>query len=452
MANATSARFKFIGHALAGDGPFRPAADSVTGTLSGTAANASYLVQYPRESAAKFARRNEIAFFESPLFEAASRFVGYLSMSPAVRQLGHELYERVADDMDGKQSDVDIWMQSFAINAKARGSMLALVDMPVEVPANLRDQVADRAAPYWTPIAPEAVTGYAIGRDGRFDFVEFPGVLEIDGKNVDVTWRFDRAGWQAVDKQSNVKLEGAHPLGECPVLIFTELGDFPCFGPFAAIADLSKRLFNLDSELDEILRAQTFSLLTMQAPDGATNDQKMAAAQSAGETIGTSNMVVHTGSTPQFIAPPDGPAGVYMTRIADVRKRIDRVGLTVTSVNEAESGLAMQMRFHAVNGELSRFAARMEDFERRAWDLSRRWLGMDAAPDVQWPRDFNLADVQSELQILADMQAAGMPQEVIAEQQRRITSVQFRGLDQEAQDRMTAAIDERIQSTQGGAT
>ena len=87
--------------------------------------------------------------------------------------------------------------------------------------------------------------------------------------------------------RKNILDAGEHPLSECPVLIGTEGGDFPHFGPFAPIADLSKRLFNLDSELDEILRSQTFSLLTMNVPQGSTSDQKLDAARVAGQTIGT---------------------------------------------------------------------------------------------------------------------------------------------------------------------
>ena len=61
MPNHSAARFEFIGHALAGDGPFRPV---VTYDGSGRAVNVgtSYLVRYPRESQEKFARRCELAF------------------------------------------------------------------------------------------------------------------------------------------------------------------------------------------------------------------------------------------------------------------------------------------------------------------------------------------------------------------------------------------------------
>jgi hypothetical protein len=178
-------------------------------------------------------------------------------------------------------------------------------------------------------------------------------------------------------------------------------------------------------------------------PENSSEAQKMAAAQTAGQSIGTNNLMVHSGSTPAFIAPPDGPARTYAETIAEVKAEIDEVGLNVATVNQQESGIAMRMRFQALNGELSAFALRLEDFERRAWALSQRWLGMTQAPTVQWPRDFNIADVELELKVLADMVAGGMPEEVIAEQRKRVVSLQFAGLDPERKEELLQAIEER---------
>jgi hypothetical protein len=73
--------------------------------------------------------------------------------------------------------------------------------------------------------------------------------------------------------------------------------------------------------------------------------------------------------------------------------------------------------------------------------VTDRDLMADATFD--WTRDYNLADIEQELRILAEMQAAGMPAAVIAEQQRRIVAVQFGGLEQTRVDEINQAIDER---------
>lgn len=443
----SKARFQFIAHALEGDGPFRPVV--VENGTSVSLAGSSYLVRYPRESDLKYARRNEVAWFASPLMQAASRFVDYIAARTPSRNLPHELYASMAEDIDGKANSIDVFWRQFMLHFKARGSMLLLVDMPPAMEPSMAAQIASRAAPYWTMIAPELLTDYEIGDDGKFNYAEFGGnYTKPDGKRVPCVWHFDREGWEVRDSDKKLLDASPHPLGECPLLIATEGGDFPNFGPFAAIADLSKRLFNLNSELDEILRAQTFSLLTMQVPENSTDDQKIKAAQVVGETIGTSNLMVHSGSTPAFIAPSDGPANIYLQRIDKLKDEIGEIGLDVRGSNSQESGIALQMRFQALNAALGGFSGRMEDLERRAWELSRVWLGMTQAPSTQWQRDFNLADVEKEMTVLQQMQAAAMPTAVIVEQEKRVVAVQFAGLDQEAQDKVNASIEERLAEVQ----
>lgn len=442
-------RFRFIAHALNGTGGFRPA---VTYTGSGTtltpkAPKETYLVRYPRESESKFARRNEVAFYESDLARHCSRFSSYIASKPAARDLKSELYRVMEDDIDGKGNNIDVFFESFRVEAKARGSMLLLVDMPDEMPADRQAQRQQRAAPYWAAIEPERIADYALGDDGRFTFVEFAGnFVKPSGEVVPVTWYFDAVKWHAKQNQEGgtavILDSGPHNLGECPVLIYTERGDFPCFGAFSPIADLSRRLFNLNSELDEILRSQTFSLLTMQVKEGIKEDEKLAIAQTSGETIGTQNMLMHTGSTPAFIAPSDGPARVYLDRIEKIQERIDLIGLSPSGSNSQESGYALQMRFAAINAELSKCAERMEDLERRAWELSRRWLGITEEADIAWPRDFNIADIEQELRILQEMQVSNMPGGVQRQQQKRIVVTQFNGADAETIDAMTAEIDQ----------
>jgi hypothetical protein len=442
---AAAERFRFIGHALAGTGPFRPVVVE-TGTAGQvTVSGDSAIIRYPRESLPKYARRNQVAFYASPLARACARFVGYLFTRDPVREVPHDLYAKMVDDIDGRGNALDVWWGTFAVELKARGSMLLLVDMPEAVPETMAAQIAQRRVPVWTQVAPESLTDYALGEDGKFEFAEFSGTWTQGGEQVACTWHFDRQGWSATDKDRKTLGQGVHGLGECPLLICTESGDFPSFGPFAAIADLARRLFNLDSELDEILRGQTFSLLTMEVSKDSTDEQKLAAAKVAGETIGTANLLVHTGGTPSFIAPASGPADVYLRRIEDIRAQIDEIALKPRESGQRESGDAMRMRFAAINGELARFAGRLEDLERRAWALSQRWLQMPSiVPQVSWSRDYNVADVAAELQLLRDMRDAGMPREVLVEQQRRIVAVQFAGLSPDDKQRMVDAIDTQL--------
>lgn len=444
--NPDQSRFQFIAHALNGDGPFRP---FVVEGIGGKPAvqGGSYLVRYPRESDTKFARRNEVAWYASVLADACHQFVSYFGTRAPVRDFPHPIYKAMAADVDGRGNAVDVFWQQFMVDAKARGSMCLLVDMPPAVDVgSMASQLQQRVAPFVTAIKPEQITDYEIGDDGKFVFAKFGGSYTMPGgEMVACVWHFDRVGWQALSANGGDILDaGEHGLGECPLLIFTESGAFPYFGSFAQLADISKRLFNLESELDEILRSQTFSLMTMQVPENSTTQQKIEASNAVAQTIGTNNLMVHTGAQPGFIAPPDGPARVYLDRISKLEARAREIGLDVSGSQAQETGVALQMRFQRLNGALSTFSSRMQDFELRMWDLVARWLRMATAPIVTWPRDFNLADVATELEVLERMQATAMPVPVLVQQEKRIVGMQFAGLGQEELDVIHAAIDERV--------
>jgi len=400
----------------------------------------THLVPFPRESQEKFAGRNHVAWHTTDLMDACERFAGYLATkTPERGGLEHELLKTMADDLDGMGNNQDVFWSAFTVQAKARGTMFLLVDMdPLEV-GTMADQIARRMVPSCTMISPEDVDDFQVGPDGKIDWIEFDRSMRLDGKYTRVTWRFDRSGWSA-RKGEDILVSGEHPCGECPVLIFTESGRFPCYGQFSQLADLSHRLFNARSELDEILRSQTYSILAYPRPDNQAVDIDQIVA-----TVGTSNMLEYYGSNaPEYVAPPNGPADTYFRLIEYLEAKIKTVSLNVESPDQLESGLALQMRFQALNAALSKWAGRMEDLELRMWTLAVRWLGMTDAmiPEIRWHRNYMLADVGAEISILQQMQAGGMPRKATAAQMKRITSIQFGGLDQNRLDEITAEIDE----------
>lgn len=413
-----TSRFRFIADALNGTGIFRPV---VTYDSDGRAIDtgSTALVRYPRESLEKFARRNDVAWYENHLLSACRRFVGYLAKKPPLRDIGNPLLEDFAADCDWRGNSIDIFWQNFMVEAKARGSMLLLVDMPRFEVQTLADQREQRFYPYLVPIKPEDVTKYELDPRGRLALVEY-GVT-WDGLPATKGWDANR-WWVRTDER---EVAGdVHGLGICPVVAFSENGDFPSFGDFAQIADISKRLFNARSELDEILRAQTFSLLTYHVPP----DQHDFDAKTTAEAIGTHNMLIHRGNAPGFIAPPDGPANIYLDTIAKLEEALRRVALVVEAPEDqqAESGIALTIRFQALNSALTGFARRMEDFERRMWEVVCAWLNLPPErATVEWAKDYALADIKTELEILQNMQLSGFPPEAIRQQQKAVAGLAF---------------------------
>jgi hypothetical protein len=378
--------------------PYQRIADALAG--AGGFANGDYLVQYPRESDEKFERRQAIAWYANALYPACQRFAGYLVKRPPQREISQPILQSFLDRCNWQDDSLDVFWASFMVDAKARGCMLLLVDMPPE------GMDTERTWPVLSAIAPELVTKYSLNAQGGLASVSFSATMMIGDEEQAVERTYDETGWR-VTSEDKVLAQGAFDFGVCPVLAFTETGLFPNRGEFATIADLSQRLYNLRSELDEILRAQTFSLLTYKVPQDRFPLDLGAIAQS----IGTHNLLQTFDAGAEFIAPPEGPARVYLDVIAQVEALIRQAALIVDipQSNSQESGVALQLRFQALNSSLVHFARRMEDFERRVWAMVGLWLGMEPKVSVSWGKDFSISDLKTEIEVAQNLAALNAP-------------------------------------------
>lgn len=449
------ARFEFLAHAYEGTGGFKPLIKwqtveligengAVTGTkqeplLSGQ----TELVRYPRESEAKFAARNAVAVYENHHRAAVERFGGFLGRRRPTRDgVDAPLAQLFIQDADQRGNSLDLFLQGFALQFKARGTMLVVVDMPEGAPAtSLADQVKRRRVPYVRVAHPEAVKAYRTDADtGLFLSVTLCDREWVDDVEEEVERDYDTSGWR-VRLKDKVLRQGVHKFGACPVLYATENGDeFPVIGNYAQIADLSRRLFNARSERDEILRSQTFSLLTLQVP---AEQSATFNAATVSATIGTHSMLVHAGDAPAFIAPDVGPAQTYRENIDELQQSIRRISKEDSTEQsaQAESGVARRLRFEALNSEVATFARQLQKLELQMWTLFKRAMGSGDV-SVSWPTDYNLADVMAEIDILTGMQLSGFPPRVLNEKRRQIAATEFDNADDQTKAELKAAIDE----------
>ncbi len=446
-------RFNFLGQALEGRGGFAPKVrfDPASGKPSAVVGRCE-IVKHPRESDDKYAARVACAVYENHLAQACERFAAYLGRkSPSRQGADSDLVQQFLRDADDCGNPLDVVLHQLVIETKARGSMLVLVDLPAErQDATLADALAARAVPYLTPLAPELLADYVQGDRGRFVSVGIHSSMLINGKPEAVIRRWTTTHWE-IWRGTQLVDSGEHPFGECPVLALTENGGiFPTIGKFSQIADLSKRLYNANSELDEILRSQTFSVLTLHIPP-EVHDPSQSAVDAVA-TIGTHSMLIHQGNTPAFIAPDSGPAQVYMARIAALQDAIDRIGMETANQpgQQQESGVARKMRFEALNADLAGFARLLQGLEARIWHLFHYGLGLQNRVEVEYPTDYNLTDTAAELDILSLMQATGFEPDIQREKRRAVVLSEFDRADPDVLVRLLSAIDESAQAQATG--
>ena len=358
--------------------------------------NGGYIDKYPRESDTKYKKRQSIAYYTNFFASKVDRYIGYLFKQSPTRTTKNDMIKRVFDDCNNKGDSMDVFISSFAKRAKARGVSLVLVDMPKTIPSTLKEQIDSRALPYLVEIPPQSIKEYKLDKFGRFEYVIINDILTDEKNNkINITRYYDTKSWAVKDEGGKVLDSGEYSIGVCPVLIFSESGEFPSTGEFTQIASLSKRYYNLKSELDEVLRGQTFSFLAIE-----TNQ-----SQNEGITLSIDNAITHPVGTkpPVFIAPPAAPAEIYQKEIENIEETIDKIAYDVSTNQSKESGIALSIKFQGLNSSLSNFALRLNDLESRIFDVVCRFLGISDDVTISYPKTFDIIDIDKEIAILSEM-------------------------------------------------
>lgn len=152
----------------------------------------------------------------------------------------------------------------------------------------------------------------------------------------------------------------------------------------------NRSIYNKCSWLDDILRNQTFSILTYPTAKPESLD------------IGTDNALAYPPDSrhiPSFIAPPAECATVLANQIQMLQEEIYRMAVVVnvTGVRTQSSGVAKQWDFEQTNQLLSSFAGNIDVAETELAELFALWLGADFNYQCNYPKDFSVSDVTTEL-------------------------------------------------------
>ena len=404
-------KWRLISQALEGDGSFH---------------DMSIITKHPRETDDKLASRRAMTFYENHIAKATNGFVGHIFKKPQLRDYGHVLLNLMIDDCDNCGNSMEVFFRRFAVDAKARGVMCLLVDMPKEIPSNLKEQKDKRAVPYLVSIKPEDIFDYQLDIFGK---VEWATILisriekaPFDVDKIELTYRyFSKTEWRVYDSSKNVLEGGNHDLGVCPLLIFTESGNFPTVGEFEPIVNISKSIAETRSLIYDIFRNQTFSILAYHDPT----------KQLESLDIGTDNALVYTDNAPSFISPASNPADSLQKEVDRLGATIDHISYKITDSKSAESGISREYRFQDLNGALSWFAGALEDIEKRAIDIAVGLLRVPYSATIEWNRDFAIADRKSESEILATTLTLGMGKAYDTQKKKQFAKMDLQDLEEE---------------------
>lgn len=418
-------------------------ADAYNGT--GGFADGRELDEFGRETDDNYSDRRDSSKreYENIFDSKVTRYVGYLFKTLPIRKTDDNLLSGIRDDMNRQGESASVFFSNFAKNGKVRGVNLLLIDSPNEQAADREDQITRRLSPYAVEILPERILEYKLDAFGAFEYVAFS---DSEDKSTygnpdikQITRYYDKKEWRIYDENDNIT-RGNHGLSVCPVLIFSEKGSFESMGEFSQLGGMSKRLFNLDSEMKKILRDQTFSILTIWAEAGTKPEI----------SLGTDNALMYSGDhPPAYISGDAAQAATYETKMTKIKESMDRVAYDISTTAARESGIALEVKFGALNASLNSFAQKMELLERKAWDLiCQKLVISEDAIAVSYTLEFGITDVLGELEILDQVNKIMDLPYYRAIKMKSVIGEDMKSLEQTDKDLISNEIDTAAKATE----
>lgn len=365
--------------------------------------NGGYLIKHPRENEKKYNMRLNSAYYLNYTAPCVDAHTAPIFKKMALRDYkgpGAKLWENFINNVDFLHTHINNFMRRVGHVAKLYGVAFIVMDRPqdAEIENTLAGLERDRQQlPYMFCIEPLYVKEIKVDKFGNI--VKFV-YEEIDEQNENT--RNERTltpqGWTLSNAQNGQRKTinaGTWNLNRVPVVVVPSK-DYEAQRPFVMsdfynIAQTNKAIYNYTSQLQEILVNQTFSVLVYPSND-VENDLD----------IGPSNalaMPLEASTMPQFIAPSEKPAVIIQDTIKSLQEEIYRMAgvVNITGVRSQQSGVAKAWDFEQTNQKLADFADRLEHAEKQIAELFKKWLNVEFDYICEYPSDFNISDIDTEL-------------------------------------------------------
>lgn len=354
------------------------------------------LEQHPRESNEKYEQRKKLAYYLNYLKPCVDAHVTPIFKSLANREYtgaGAKVWELFINDVDFTGTHIKDLMKRAAKLAKLNGVAFIVMDREQgEQGETVLAIEKDRSkAPYAFVVSPKVVDEIQLDKFGRITKFVYQEI-DQDNEYKNAVRTLTPNGWTLTNSKG--EFSGTWELGITPVIpLFAKEHDnfapFPT-SDFISIAKTNLAIYNMSSWLSDILINQTFSVLIYPS----TNEDDLV--------IGTSNALGYPAEAnhePSFIAPPADPATILASNIDRLQQECYRMAnvVNVTGVRVQASGTAKAWDYQQTNQTLADFADMVEQAEKRLARLFCKWVGVDLEYTVNYPSDFSIADVETEL-------------------------------------------------------
>lgn len=385
----------------------------VNGKILNSYAN-SNLFQHPKEKNEDYGKRVSMGYyynFCAPVIDIYTEHLLKQSVNEDFGSIDRDVILR-EEDIDRQGSSISEFRKEIAEYSGILGHIFAICDMPniKEDIYSVQDLIDFDGFPYFSIHLPQNVINWSLDRFGQPHWVlirEFsdvntnPGEYNRNAIGL-VNYRlWTRNEWILFNGAYEEISRGVHDLGRVPIVcIFDKRSKkSPNFRSVSALADIAfiaKDIYNSCSELKQILRDQTFSILALQG----NRDEYQA------DSVGTNKALLYPEerNAPTYVSPAPENARVYFEHIdRQITKIFQLAKLEGGSVQQsgqdavAQSGVSKAWDFNQTNSALSKKAANLEDGEIKLWQLFALWTGKEFDGTIQYPMEFSIQTLKADM-------------------------------------------------------
>ena len=372
-----------------------------------------YIIPHPREDNDKLINRRQLSHYSNFVKPVVDSLVNPVFRRGIVRDWDqdNEMLSGFMNDVDKTGENMNRFMKRAAIMAKLYGSVFIVVDNAKKIVRNKKQALKERQYPYVYLIPPAMVRDYKCDSFGNIISIEYE-VEAVCSKgirgykmpsSIDV-WTWSQHEWSVV-RDNGTAENGLNLLGRVPIVCLRaadcEAGDLMPLSPVMSIARTNLAIFNLQSELRELLRNQAFSVLCYPITQEVSSEEALE-----GVRVGVNDMLLYDGSVskaPYFIAPDSSQAQLLQGEISRLVEDIYRQACltSVVAVQTKASGVAKQWDFEQTNQVLTEMSENCEIAEKRILNLWGQYMGVQIEYKVLYPREFGIVDISAELDKVA---------------------------------------------------
>lgn len=376
------------------------------------------LFPHPKERTQDYNQRVRMSYyynFPAPIIDI---YGDHLFKQKVIVDFGsiEEDVKEVENDIDRQGSSIDEFRKSVSDMAQIHGHCFIITDSPKtdsELIVNRRQQIDLRAFPYFSLYSPKNLINWSLDENGFpywvllrevYDANSNPVEFDKNAKQQCVYRLWTRDTWQIYDDKYELVDAGFHDLGKVPITCAFDKRSRKArnFLGISSIADISliaRDIYNLCSELRQILRDQTFAFLAIQGTSSEYSELELG--------TGKGLLYPEGREVPQYVSPSAENANTYFQKIdRQVAKiyqlaKLDSGGLSATVKDpgtvDNNSGVSKAWDFNQTNSSLSSKSSNLEDAEMDMWTNFALWQGKKFDGSVQYPTEFSISSLKDDL-------------------------------------------------------